>query len=209
MRRPSRGGASRNITQVGTICTTIVAPPVGARVEILSFMLRDFLNRRPSRGGASRNDFTCEILSMSFTVAPPVGARVEITGSTSRAGSVSSRPSRGGASRNCVRFFKESDEAGRPSRGGASRNVIRRQCCLQESVAPPVGARVEIRDRATLRGAAFRRPSRGGASRNPHTRGHSPGGYSRPLPWGRELKSVIRCCRFDSCSCRPSRGGVS
>ena len=56
-----------------------VAPPVGARVEILSpknSLAGD--SRRPSRGGASRNTPQPLTVCLGLRVAPPVGARVEI-----------------------------------------------------------------------------------------------------------------------------------
>ena len=61
--------------------SSVVAPPVGARVEILPVL---------GIGGA-------------MLVAPPVGARVEILGHLRGVVTIGRRPSRGGASRNKVR----------------------------------------------------------------------------------------------------------
>ena len=59
--------------------STMVAPPVGARVEMEDDEdIPETYACRPSRGGASRN-FQCDIAVPDIApVAPPVGARVEI-----------------------------------------------------------------------------------------------------------------------------------
>ena len=100
--RPSRGGASRNGKAEGRIHIDLVAPPVGARVEISLFsgIFMDIW-RRPSRGGASRN--ICSMLLRPLSAG---------------------RPSRGGASRNMYTLLPAVAVNSRPSRGGASRNEV-------------------------------------------------------------------------------------
>ena len=187
-----------------------VAPPVGARVEILSTM-------------AALDSFS--------SVAPPVGARVEIRSPLPIRLLSRRRPSRGGASRNTSLRLEEKGTDRRPSRGGASRNVPRALFIAESDVAPPVGARVEMGAAAKASGPRpkvappvgarveillihwhfcqnpvappvgarvememrersgshpQRRPSRGGASRN-ISRGSSTAiDFGSPLPWGRE-----------------------
>ena len=99
----------------------------------------------------------------SARVAPPVGARVEISPVVEPGFFVLGRPSRGGASRNMYTLLPAVAVNSRPSRGGASRNSSSNETFSKISVAPPVGARVEM--------ISFF---------NAHM-----GGWS-PLPWGRE-----------------------
>ena len=73
--RPSRGGASRNkVSAADQAAAEAVAPPVGARVEIIMGSLMDSVGeRRPSRGGASRNCVLYDKI-VPVEVAPSAGA---------------------------------------------------------------------------------------------------------------------------------------